>query len=241
MPKLLCCVLIPVFLLAPGLVGSSVAAWPLDSDWVPISGVNTVPIEDPLNGYGPRDIVGSGSDPAGYFYSDTDFLYFRIRLDESPLISTHWAAFGFYCLIEEDDDGVSYDYALQFYEDGLNSETRIARNSTQVPNWCIDGYEEVTHTYPAPPDQTGSARVAPAATTFGGDADWFLDVRFGWADWVSVTGNTDIAALVQIVLVTTAGGLLDPVDTADLECGDPWLAAPIPTRPTTWGKIKRLD
>ncbi len=92
--------LLRIALVSLALLCASVAlaapTWPPPSGWVPLPGMNDVPNDKGTTGNlhtvpSHLDLVGTGEgDLAGGFYGfDTDYIYFRMRL-EDPALSTSW-------------------------------------------------------------------------------------------------------------------------------------------------------
>jgi len=162
--------------------------FPAESAWVPLER-GGVALGDPLNdAQGSRDIVGDAQNPAAYIYRDANFIYFRLRLDENPQRSlTDYESFAWGV---EFDTGSADTYEFLAVVNGIDDEVQLWENTTgsggnprdlaetQLAQWPVE-----TH-----------ARVVPANSNFGGNADTFLD----WA--------------IEIQALTSAGlNLQDPI------------------------------
>lgn len=235
--------LVLVSVLAAVPVLSNAQTWPMDSDWRPIAGVKSDPVVDPAGdvsgvGQGFYDIVGAGSDAAGYLYFDGNTIFFRVRLADSPQRdSSSWNTSAFYVLVDANhiESDVSYDYAVVF--DATSSTIELGTNYSAQADWCNDQVESVDYTYPAPPDFTGNARIVPAGTMLGGGSDVFLDIQIPLTDWFSFTGETD-PTTVQIVLGTGSNAGSVDKDRADLECGETWASITVGVESVTWGHLQ---
>jgi hypothetical protein len=130
-----------------------------------------VALGDPLRDapQGELDIVGDERNPAAYIFRDANFIYFRLRLNSNPQRSvSDYAQFAWGV---EFDTGNTDTYEFLAVVNGLDDEVQLWENVTgsgsnprdiaenQIAQWPVE-----TH-----------ARVVPAPSNFGGDADTFLD------------------------------------------------------------------
>src|SRR5436190_18543615 len=92
--------------------GAFAQTFPPDSAWLPLTR-NGVPVSDPVgdaNGY--RDIVGDDQNPAEFVYSDGTNLFFRLRLNQSPLKNPPadvYQPFTWACELDTDAIHTTYD------------------------------------------------------------------------------------------------------------------------------------
>ncbi len=128
---------------------------------------------------GPRDIVGDANNPMLYLASDATHVYFRLRVDESPLQSaTNFSPFGWGCFVNTDANLQTYEYAMVL--DGVNNPDRILFYKNTATTQVNDPNDPPD----LPPVSTvndpllaavSHARVVSAGSNFGGTPDFFLD------------------------------------------------------------------
>ncbi|MEW5850543.1 MAG: OmpA family protein [Myxococcota bacterium] len=156
--------------------------FPADNAWYPLTR-NGAPLGDVLgDASGARDIVGDAGNPAASVARDGTHLFFRLRLNETPLQNAgNLKPFGW--AVELDTDGDLTDYEVLSMVDGISNPedtVTLQRNTVQQSIGSpSDGAEELITSWLA----STHTRVVDAASTFGGDPDFFLD----WA--------VDVAAL----------------------------------------------
>jgi uncharacterized repeat protein (TIGR01451 family) len=174
-------------------------AWPAtDADWVALTSDGTPysePQGEPGVGQDFLDIVGDATYPAAYWYSDGTNLMFRIRVDAMPpedVESGVWQ-------ILFDFDGDAYvDWSLQL-DEHVHEEVELVeaiiggpkfKSGTPGPGDAIELSE--TQVWPADGPTVDPTywrwSVAGDGSSFGGDADAFLDMAIPWTALTSATG-----------------------------------------------------
>lgn len=204
-------------LVAPSIASAQV--WPADDEWRVLF-CGEVPSFDPRqdepSATGERDVVGDGSSPALYFAADADFLYFRMRVDAEPTTGTDFRPFGW--AVEMDTDGRRTTYELLGQVDGIASpdEVVLARNTTQsLLDDPADPAEQTVATYEGATHARAVLAESTFASSFGGDADFFVD----WAlplDDLTAEGVSPVTALVFAMGTSSSASAID----ADLACHD---------------------
>lgn len=157
-----------------GLVWAGTAAavqFPADDAWTVVTRGGQ-PITDPRDSSGLRDVVGDAGNPAVYVAGTADNIFFRMRLDDSPLKNPHdLQPFGWG--VEFDVDGNLNNYEYLVLVDGGGSDSVVFRRNTQQRNVGdpSDEAEELLFTWPA----STHARAVRASSRIGGNDDWFID------------------------------------------------------------------
>lgn len=144
-----------------------------DNDWTVMTkaGVALADVTGDYSGY--KDIVGSDQFPSAYVYRDTDFLYFRLRIDDDPRLSTSDLQ-SFSWGVEIDSDLSSSDY-----------EAIAALNGAPIPDQ-VELTENLQQTLSGSPRDTAEsfvaafvaskhAQVVLADSTTNGNPDYFID------------------------------------------------------------------
>src|SRR6185369_16649615 len=119
---------------------------------------------------------GDASAPALYFFADAQFVYFRMRIDATPLTMMSFSQSGWG--VEMDTDDVHDDYELLGEIDGIAMPDRVVlgRNTVQAMlNDPADPYETDAAAYAIGTHGRAVLVAAPFASSFGGDEDWFVD------------------------------------------------------------------
>jgi large repetitive protein len=190
-----------VFTISSTLLAAPV--WPADGDWLPIL-VDGSPYIDALNGPGDvyatppnpdqLDLVGgidsnsAGPFPTGYIYTDADNLMVRMRVDGDPTgANSAWIVF----LNTDPDDDV--DWVLSLDSSGDNQVELVAAAPAvagQGNPWEPVVIGPTPHSGVAPLS-TWSRFVSATAvdgSEFDGDEDFFVDMAFPMATFLSTTG-----------------------------------------------------
>src|SRR4051794_20637718 len=94
-----------------------------------------------------RDLVGTFAAPAGFRAVDTDYLYFRLRLDGSPMQGNGLTQFAWG--IELSTDGDPTDYEILIAVDGAAETVSLYSNATTtVPDSPTDPADQLVKSYP---------------------------------------------------------------------------------------------
>jgi hypothetical protein len=174
------------------------------------------------------DIVG-GLDggtffSAGYYYQDVanDQLLFRIRIDADGSSSNNvWQV-----LFETDGDASTIDWVLELRQSGSPSGKQVifTQASTGGSTYADVALSTSYSWTGAIPDWTRWIGVTDAST-FDGDADFFLDIGMPLSTFKSITGLAPFEALQLAVSSSTAhSGItkdtpLGLVDSSDVSQG----------------------
>jgi uncharacterized repeat protein (TIGR01451 family) len=126
--------------------------------------------------------VGNHANPPAFYGYDTDYLYFRYRMDGNPssgvgFAQALWTAF-MQVPSKNPDDRFEYQYQLLL--NGKSDTIEIWQNTDPQPiQFDQSGQFHVDTQVRAYYDAAGSlARVVAAGTSFNGGPDWFLDFAF---------------------------------------------------------------
>ena len=199
-------------LLTLSLVNSALAVtFPADTDWeeMELAGGALTDVCGDVSGSAWWDIVGDSSDPAGYVYSDSTNIYFRLRVASEPYRSSGgspsaWRSFGWGVMMETDWDAsdVKYDWIL--YVDGNSDQIVFSENTSGSTPWYTDAPESDLVTYSAPLATSASAGsgyagyVSAGSDICGGTSsavDYFVDWAMPWSDFTAYTGISDIEGI----------------------------------------------
>jgi hypothetical protein len=159
-------------------------AFPPDGAYIPLrcgAAPMTDRFQDQSGALDDRDLVGDPGAPAGLRASDATNLYLRMRLDQDP--APGGAVRPFAWGMQFDLDGDLTTYELMILLDGVAGATgaiRVYTNATTtLPNDPDDPADQpaaATSMFP----MTGQSVTAPGSS-FGGDADFFVDVAVPWS------------------------------------------------------------
>jgi MYXO-CTERM domain-containing protein len=148
--------------------------------WTPLT-QNGVAIGDSAtDAQNERNIVGDAANPAAFVSQDASYLYFRMRLDDTPLQQggVTLKPFGWSCAVEANNTLTTYEFlaAVNGIEnngpDGENDQVEWRYNGvTDKPNsigedaeTLVARFARVTHTH-----------VIAAGTSINGNPDFFLE------------------------------------------------------------------
>ena len=118
-----------------------------------------------------RDIVGDATFPALYTYDDGSFFYFRVRLDDTPEVTTGGnkplSQFGWGVGVDTDSDTTTIEFAVVVngIDETVNLTDNVSKKNalkTWQPTLGAKGYVEV--------------KKATDGSNFGGDDDYFMTV-----------------------------------------------------------------
>lgn len=161
------------------LSSSAWAAWPGTSSWVPLAQGGT-PITDgaqDMTGTDEStDLVGTTTNAAGYWFTDGDTVWFRLRLNETPEqgggirdLQDH----GWGVALNTDSDLSNFEYVVAV--DQLTGVLTLRQN--------VDGSAgpDATSTIISTESRRGLdddlVRVVSAGSTIDGDSDFYLDFQ----------------------------------------------------------------
>jgi hypothetical protein len=224
-------ILVSLGLLAAPSVASA-QVWPADDAWrVLLCGAvpSFDPVADEPAAIADRDVVGDAAQPALYAFSDATHFYFRMRVDGDPSMGGMFRPFGWAAELDTDDDRESYELLLVV--DGIASSEVVGfhRNTTQAtPNDPADPPEALITTYPIDTHARSLAATGPFASSFGGNADFFVDWAVPLAD-LEAEGVLS-SSLLLFVMGTSTDAL---AVNADVACHDAASGAPTITDTAT--------
>lgn len=184
---------------------------------------------------GSRDIVGDQTYPLLYVGADATHLYYRLRVDSTPLQSgTNFKPFGWGCVVNTDSNSQTYEYSMVI--DGVNNPDQIlfyqntSTSSLDDPN---DNPEVTLSTTLDPLTGTvGHAQVVAASgSNFGGDADYFVEWAVersvaeaggfdpsGPAQYYCGSSNNGVTIAADMTGATLSANFTDIITCGDLGC-----------------------
>jgi uncharacterized repeat protein (TIGR01451 family) len=215
-----------------------VLAWPSDAQWIPVY-KGGVFLQDP-NGdaQGSRNIVSDPSNDAAFMYNDGQYIYFRLRLDQSPqgvggqgfLKSFGWG-------VEIDTNLNNQDYEWLLMVDGISRTEAVQLQQNTVQGTLGDPSDN-TETVCASIPISANHQITLANTSFNGDQDYFLEWRFPYDTFKQCTGLTDASPIRLFFGSSSSANSLtesgaDLVGGSDLYTGFSDYVTPFGTRPAT--------
>lgn len=193
--------------------------WPDDADWRALY-CGGVPAFDPRadepSATNERDVVGDAGHPAAFIFADAEYVYLRLRVDADPASGTDLRSFGW--AVELDIDAVPQTYEVIAMVDGIASpdEVVLSRNTqTQLPNDPADRPEQTITTYPASTSTRAMLAEGRFDSSFGGDADYFVD----WAISLDDLAAEGVTAGTELALTLGTSSSAQSID-ADVMCSD---------------------
>lgn len=198
--------------------------WPSDASWVPLLKGGS-PYTDVFRGGGPPnepgvasgnvDIVGDASRPAGYWYADSNYLMFRMRLDAAPVFTSPGQTNSVWSVMFDLNHDNSIDYGLQL--DGQFHElVEFVSASVGGPDWTVPGPNsnvllntDQLWTGNDPPNApfgpwTRVTTISEGAAGFGGNDDAFVDLAAPWDGLAAATGGKLVYGTLICVGLTTS-------------------------------------
>ncbi|MFZ5895615.1 MAG: hypothetical protein ACOY0T_31450 [Myxococcota bacterium] len=173
--------------------------FPSDSAWVPIT-LNGVSVTDPLgDAQNERDIVGDATFPAAYVYRDATHIYFRLRVDATPLSRpTEYKPFGWGVAFDTNGNLDQFEYLamlngianpdqVELYQNTSPGTRGNARDSAET---LLQMYDPATH-----------ARVLEAPSMFGSTPDFFVDWTVAVQDLVAA--GVDLTQPLRFIFGTS--------------------------------------
>ncbi|MBL8617526.1 MAG: OmpA family protein [Deltaproteobacteria bacterium] len=200
--------------LSLGLVLSptdALAAFPAEAGWQALR-LDGSPVTDPIydfSGSDAVDLVGETDRPAVAWAIDADDLSVRMRLEDDPRATTSTLRDLYGVLIDTNGDGADYECVIQLRSTGAILGV-YANSSRDVGGWR-DAPDAASSWELAAPlaGLSPRARVSPVGEGvggFGGDEDWFLDLRVPRTALADGCG-LDRAAPFSLSVATTEGGV----------------------------------
>ena len=133
------------------------------------------------------DLVGDASHPAAYFAHDASFLYVRFRVDGDPAGSGGFASYAWNALMQV-PSGNAFQYQYELSLDGKNDTIQVWANTSasDVDFSPLFNDPSETQLFSTPAGAAPLARhgVAGDGSSFGGNADYFVDFAFPVASLV---------------------------------------------------------
>ncbi|MBW6512362.1 MAG: DUF11 domain-containing protein [Desulfuromonadaceae bacterium] len=215
------------------IAATHVHAWPADSDWIPIYRGTEMLSDDNDANPSSLDIVGDATNSAAYLFNDGNYMHFRIRLDADPMANaTSLKQFGWGFLLDLNQNFDDYEFMIML--DGISDTMYLAQNTVQGTLGDPSDRPEIirwqeTLTY------GNNFRVEVATTTFGNNADYFLDYAIPFSVFKSSMGLTDSSIISYFVGGSTSAQTLatDLAAGSDLYDSGSNFVLPSGTQPTT--------
>jgi len=223
--------------------------WPADSDWIPMlnggpyvdvvhnTGTGDVyatpPNPDELDLVGGIDANNAGPFPTGFWYSDGTDLMFRMRVDGDPDkgqfgSQSVWTVF----LNTDDDDEIDWAISLDNNSDSqVELIPAVSGGPTTANPWNPVVLGGTPHNGVSPLStwsRFGSA-TAVDGSEFDGDEDFFVDMAFPMATFLSTTGLAP-ADPIGMALATSTNHININKDLPDY---DSWGQPPLIPEPAT--------
>ncbi len=167
------------------------SAWPTSSEWVPVFKGGQIIQDSNSDTNGSRNIVSDATHAALFIFNDGTNLHFRIRLDQNPAGTGgqgYLQAFGWGVLFDTNKYAGDYEWMIML--DGISRVESIALRRNDIQGALgdpSDKAETLSQSLPLP----GNYLISAADTSFNGDQDYFLDWRFPFATFKTVTGTND--------------------------------------------------
>ncbi|HWO18147.1 MAG TPA: hypothetical protein VNO30_05205 [Kofleriaceae bacterium] len=206
----LCCVVLPAI--------ASAQVFPPDSEFIPLR-CDDVSMQDGFadqsGALDERDIVGDAGAPAGLRAVDDTYLYLRLRLEEDPAPAGAIRPFSWGMQFDTDGDLGTYEVMVlaDGTAGGAGTVSLFSNRTTMVRNDPNDPADQpAAKTYPF----AMNARTLPApGSSYGGTADYFLDIAVPWSDLAQVGLDRDTNTFVWAASSSTANSL-----NGDFACHD---------------------
>ena len=216
----------------------SAHAWPTTSQWIPVY-KGSVLLQDPSgDATGARNVVSDPINDAAFIFNDGTYIYFRLRLDKDPSGTGGQGilqAFGWGVALDTNQNPGNYEWL--FMVDGIaqNETIQLWQNTVQgTLGDASDKPEILRSTIPL----SGNYQISMANTAINGDTDYFLDWRFPYATFKSISGLTDSSPIRLFFGSSSSGNNIsksgaDIVGGSDLYTAFSDVVTLIGTTPTT--------
>lgn len=218
-----CMLVLAIVLATGGIAGAQ--AFPADDQWEPLRCEGqpmTDLFEDEAGALDERDIVGDTGAAAGMRAADAQFLYLRLRLDQDPMPGGAVRPFAWGMEIDLDGDVTDYELLVLVDGTGAGGAVRLYRNTvTTVPNAPTDPADE-PEVAMFPAATHARSRAAPGSS-FGGDADFFLELAVPWSALMPVGLEPTTPIFVWAASSSTATNLNGDFACHDGRTGEPAL------------------
>ena len=221
---------------------SPVHAWPTTSQWIPVYKSSAL-LQDPSgDASGSRNVVSDPTNDAAFIFNDGTYINFRLRLDKDPSGTGGQGllqAFGWGVALDTNQNPGNYEWL--FMVDGVaqNETIGLWQNTVQgTLGDASDKPEILQSTIPV----SGNYQITMANTAINGDTDYFLDWRFPYATFKSISGLTDYSPIRLFFGSSSSGNNIsksgaDIVGGSDLYTAFNDVVTPMGTTPTT-GTVK---
>lgn len=193
------------------------ATFPPDASYVPLrcgAEVMTDPLGDQPPALDERDLVGDVNAPAGLRAADAQFLYLRIRVDRDPAPGGTLRPFAWGMAF--DLDGNLATYELLITVDGIATPAGTVSVFTNRTTTLANDPADPADT-PAAATLTfaSAAGTIGAGSSFGGTADFFVDIAVPWATLGPLGLDRDTRTYVWVGSSSIANAL-----DGDIACHD---------------------
>jgi hypothetical protein len=196
-------------------------SFPADKDWVPLrcgADVMMDPYRDESSALGERDLVGDLGAATGFRAADAEYLFLRIRVEQDPLPGGTPRPFAWGLLLDRDGDLSTYE--VEILASGLDGTIQLSQNTvTTQPNDPTDPPDvPILRTYPM---AKNARSLVAAGSSYGANADYFLDFAVPWAD----LGNVKLFPATPVTAWAATSSTTNTLN-GDFACFDDGTGAP---------------
>ncbi|MEA1965035.1 MAG: SdrD B-like domain-containing protein [Candidatus Aerophobetes bacterium] len=189
-------------------VASAVYAWP--SSWRAYTKGGDLLWDPKDQNPSAIDLRGDSGSAAGFYYQDSNGLYFRQRVNANPSGPGIFAQYAWMVLIESDGDSTTYEWSLGV--NGIGEEVELWENTVKSNSPGdlaeIQKWTGLTGTY---------AQIVLADSSFDSDTDYFVDWYIPYTTFTFLTGLNENST-IRFFYGTSANA---QNINKDLQAGDP--------------------
>ena len=180
-------------MLVPAAAAAQPTTYPADSAYTATQ-CGTIPSFDPTSDGGSanaeRDIVGDGTHPALFYYDDGAYIFFRIRLEDDPIVTAGGnkplAQFGWGVGLDTNNDTANVEYNI--IANGITEVVSLVRVSDGAILLTLQPTLDATNPPPFVPVNVEVVQAADGSA-FGGNADYFLTIAAPKAAFAAATAS----------------------------------------------------
>lgn len=173
------------------------------------------------------DIVGNEEFPAVFFQFENNTVFFRMRLDRSPIALDDFNNFNWGVLLNTNENDETYQWLLTVNgSGGVNGTIELWENLiNQPPNSFADQAEGISTMGPPTPNYTepvtlgDNVRIVPTGdgSDFNGNPDFFIEWQINFTTLSSFLNITELSPLSFCFYTATS----NRVPNKDKTCGRP--------------------
>ncbi|WP_172799202.1 Ig-like domain-containing protein, partial [Bacillus sp. FJAT-29814] len=145
------------------------------------------------------DIVGDEVYPAVFYYSDSEYIYFRMRVNENPKGPNGFGQFAWTVVFNTDTKFEGWEYMLTV--NGKDERVELWKNAGEKKKGHDWNTEEDYQLWSGPASQY--AKIEETETTFDNDQDYFIDWKISLSTFTDFT-KIDINTPFRMFFVTSA-------------------------------------